>query len=351
MKKCFGISVSVCGGIVGAGFASGREVVAFFARFGFLSLLFCAVAGACFYFFSYIILITHLNKNCKINNKMFKNTVKTAFLADDNMIFTCILFLCELIICSAMFAAEGVLFKLLFESKVFIWTGLFLIFIFAFTIVSSERNLVHFVNAVLTCSLLFFISLILFAGISSFKFDLLKGYKFSCVSLVMPILYVGMNILTVVPLLKEESEVLHSKRDVILTSMLIGLIIFSILFVVCLIILLFGGANIKSEMILLEIIKERSLVLYGIYFFIIFLSVFTTLITTARGSIKCLVKCKNKYMSTFVVLIMAFLISNYGFLGIVDQVYPILGIVCVGYFLLLFLKNKSIKTAKMAKFK
>lgn len=346
-KKCYGISVSICGGIVGAGFASGKEIVTFFARFGFISLFFCAVAGVLFALFSYFILIMQFNKNCKNDAKTCKNSIKRMDSSDKNMIYTIILFLCEFIICSAMFAAEEVLIDKICNNLFVKIFALFIIFIVAFVIVSRGRNVVHFVNALLTCAILVFLFLIVLIKFVTLKFDILENYHFSFLSFMMPILYVGMNILTVIPLLKEECEILHNRRDIILTSILIGCTIFIILFIICLLILLFGGKCLSSDMIMLDIICGTSPVLCYVYFFLIFLSVFTTLITTARGCVKCSRCLKNKKIEVLCVLFLSFLISNFGFGGIVNFIYPILGAVCIFYLLIIFVIDIIEKNCKI----
>ena len=48
MKEVFKIAGAFVGVIVGAGFASGQEILQFFASFGSLGLVGCAVAGVVF---------------------------------------------------------------------------------------------------------------------------------------------------------------------------------------------------------------------------------------------------------------------------------------------------------------
>ena len=54
----------IFGMIVGAGFASGNEIVVFFTRFGALSYLFIAIAGVMFYFALYYYLQLSTQLTC-----------------------------------------------------------------------------------------------------------------------------------------------------------------------------------------------------------------------------------------------------------------------------------------------
>ena len=128
IRKCLGISMSVAGGIIGVGFASGREIVSFFARFGLVSLLYCFLSGMAFFVLSYIILlINHENKK----RKNMKNIVKNVHIINKNSnkfaFFDIFLFLSQIMICGAMFAGLYVLLNDLYFPHIHLY---FLISVF-----------------------------------------------------------------------------------------------------------------------------------------------------------------------------------------------------------------------------
>ena len=72
LKKSLAISLSLVGAMIGVGLASGREIVSFYAKYGFVSLLFCIASGFIFYILIYVsmklnseLINMHKNKNRK----------------------------------------------------------------------------------------------------------------------------------------------------------------------------------------------------------------------------------------------------------------------------------------------
>ena len=60
-KKSLATSLSIVGAMIGVGLASGKEVVSFFARYGFGSLAFCFVSGVGFFALIYVSLKINSN--------------------------------------------------------------------------------------------------------------------------------------------------------------------------------------------------------------------------------------------------------------------------------------------------
>ena len=324
--KCMGIAMSVSGGIIGAGFASGREIVSFFARYGFYGLFFCLLAGVGFVILCYLVFNSSKNKKrkmCEMSNekqlKIDKNKVQ-------NKTSTIFLFLSQLVICSAMIAGVRVVLVN------FIGNGgltdlLFILFLLlAYFVISKEKNMVHIINLILTTVLLLSILIILIFEMFLCDINLLHDTKLVWYAPMMSIFYVSMNIATVIPLLNEESEYLKNKKEMIFASFMIGGTLFIILCVICLLILFFGGNNIGSEMIMLDIADDVCSGFGFVYKILILFSIFTTLITTSRGAVK------NFYpdlqflkIKSFIVLLIAFILSFVGFSKIVDTLYPVIG--------------------------
>ena len=334
-KKCLGISLSIAGGIIGVGFASGREIVSFFARYGFASLFFCLVSGFVFFILSYLILIiNHGNKNCKNDDICAKNHEFICKYGRNFQFFQIFLFVSQLMICGTMFAGFRVLF---FESNlnlIQVIAVLSLILLISFLIVGAKKNYVHFINTFLSIALLMFIFIIFIKNLTTKRFALLGDVGFNFSVFFMSIFYAGMNMVTVVPLLNEEEKFLNCKKERIIMSSFIGGLMFVLLSLMCLLILLYGEDFISADMIVLNIVNESNYVLGCVYKMLIILSVFTTFTTTARGAVNNFLLNENRKFKTFLVLVSAVIISLIGFTKIVDYLYPLFGLVFVSYLIL-----------------
>lgn len=342
IKKCFGIALSVVGGVIGVGFASGREVVTFFSRFGFISLLLCFIAGIAFFVLSYVILINNQNnKNCKIINNLCKNDMKINETSKTDAFFNVFMFILQLFISSAMFAGFNTLLSGLFKNRVLIFIIMLFILIASYFVVLFKNKVIHLLNSLLTFLLVMMIFILVSCLFFKGKFEIADG-EFHGISFVMPILYAGMNISTVIPLIIEEGCFLKTKKEQIYVSLFIGIVLFVALFLICLTTLLFGGKYLGSDMIMTDMAFGVSFVFGVVYKLLVFTSIFTTLTTTIRGAVSCLPQINFKLMS-FITLLISFAFCFIGFSYIIDYVYPVLGFICVIYLIFFTIKNAKIK--------
>lgn len=352
MKKCLSISLSIVGAMVGVGLASGREVVSFFARFGFLSLIFCLISGLIVSLLCYLIFEierrnnTHKKSDKYANNKKRKNVniqCKNAYIAKicDTKhksidIFGVILFICQLSLCGAMFAGLLSIFKYFSFNIIVSYIFIFVVFVVAYFILSRKNTLVFSFNSFLVLVLLLFIFISFFIKISNNDFCILQDCDFSLLSIVMSILYAGMNVLTVYPLLKDCFKFIKNKKEELIISLLTGLFVFILLELVCVFVLIFGGGFISDDMIMLSIIGSDNKFLLMIFAIILIFCIFTTLLSTAYGASSFL-KTDNDKFNVFICLLISLFLGFIGFSNIVSFVYPVLGFICIVFILLKFL--------------
>ena len=120
VKKSLILSLSIVGSIVGVGFITGKEILTFFCRYGSYSFLLCFIVSLLFGLFVYLITSRkvyinniQINKKRKKYFKSAKNGIKTSNMLCFNAIFTFfdyILVICQISICSAMFAGFDLIF-------------------------------------------------------------------------------------------------------------------------------------------------------------------------------------------------------------------------------------------------
>jgi len=343
-KKCLAISLSMAGAMIGVGLASGREVVSFFARFGFFSPLLCLFSGIIFFVLCFLIFeISKKNvPDCEqisfsVTNQSeiqgsaackpthHSSAKKRGHLGFQNITLA----ICQISLCCAMFAGLMSVFSRITQSYILKFLLLILVLVVAFFIISSGKKMVFSINFFLALSLFIFLIIVFILKLCSRQFDAINGTKFKAYSPLFGALYSGMNILTIYPLLESAGKDLTTRRERILASFFIGFAISIILVMLCLFILIFGGQNLGSEMIMINIIEDLSPFLAGIYMTLMSLCIFSTLLSTAYGSVSCMDQRKPKKQSFAISLLIAFALSFVGFSNIVDFIYPALGLICV----------------------
>ncbi len=353
-KNSFVIGLSITGAIVGVGFASGREIAKFFASHGFWSLFFCLLAGIFFGLFSLAIFIIS-KKECalidedfahekrKMANKNVKNAIsspKKSCFNYFNKVFDFVLFVCQIAIASAMFAGFSLLVDFFDFSSFSLLIVKVLVLIVCFFFLKHNDNGVGLVNMILSFVLFFLAALILVLCFSKGEYDIFPK-TYSSKLLYLPLLYVGMNIFTVYPLLRERGRKISSKKELVLSSFFIGLFVFVALFMMCLCILLFGGSLIDSGFVMVELVDAKSKVFGFLYLIVVLFSIATTLISTSYGASCYLRKKMSSSGAVMVSLCLAFLISFVGFKDIIDKLYPLLGAICL---VIVFLKFCFLKS-------
>lgn len=357
LKKCFGIALSIVGAMVGVGLASGREIVSFFARFGFISILFCFISGIVIFLLCFTIFeierkiknnhknsVNYANlKNRKNHENSIKN-VKSIQICEKKYknidIFKIILFVCQLSLCGAMFAGLFSIFNYFSIGKVLSIVLMICVFVVSYLILSRAKTMVFSFNFVLVLALLVFIFIVFAVKLFNSRYEILSETRFKWFSIVMPFLYAGMNVLTVYPLLIESFRFVKNKKEEILISVLTGLFVFILLTLVCLFVLLFGGNGISDDMIMFSILESGGVFVKTIYAVILMFCIFTTLLSTAYGA-SSILKIDNVKLKTFCCLAVSLLLGFIGFSNIVNFIYPALGFVCILFVFVKFIGCKK----------
>ena len=289
-------------------------------------------------------------KNRKNTINSNKKRIKNSRTNKKEYIFRKTIFVAELLICSAMFAGFLSILNDFIKNTFLSYLIFLTIFFLAFIIVCHKNNIVHFVNSTLSALLFVYIIFVFIYKAISADTTVLDNINFNWYSIFMPILYASMNMITVVSLLLEESYVIKNKKEIILTSVFVGALIFIFLAIICLLTLLYGGNNFGSEMIMIDIVSDISSMLKIIYLILICASIFTTLITTARGAAFNMGLNLDFKFKSFTILTMSFILSFLGFSKIIDYLYPMLGVACFVYFTVCYISliNKKRKNMRLS---
>ena len=312
MTKVFSTTFLIFGMFVGAGFASGNEIVVFFSRFGSMSYIYVAIAVALLFF----VLFFFLQNGKKFVEKL-----------EGSKILNFLMFCSALVFASSMFAGT-INLSSYFPMPVQIC---FLVALLAFSFYITNRGLVGIEKFNLVfmpiLSILFFIVL-------CFSLDVQSGAAISnkIVGVFYAPLYVALNISMGILVLSKQGERL-TKKQAIFSSLLSCALL--LIFLLLGNFILLNNANVfVSEMPFLDISRDIFLI-FSFEFFVIFCGCFSTLIVLCF-TIKNLLKkyVKNNLFCVFLSVFLPYIFASVGFSRIISFLYPIVSV--FGIFIVLF---------------
>lgn len=309
--KCLFI---IIGTLIGAGFASGQEILTFFNRYGNNGLYGMILSSL---FFGVIIFMTLYiidKKNIEryeeliFNNKILKYTFETFLL-----ICFCI-----------MVAGCGAFFKQQFELPFIL--GSLICSLTCYGIFSCKYKGLETVNTILVPFILIGIFM-LGAGkyetgmIANTSYKISKSYTSSW--LVSSILYTSYNSIILVPILTKFKEYKLSNNQKIIISIIsmilflsVGILIYNILNIYYPDILAFELPNVK----LASLIGRFQTIFYGMV-------IITAIITTAVSSGYAFLEMRerNYNIKAILLCIIAVIFSKIGFSELVNKAFPLFG--------------------------
>lgn len=325
MKNVIKVIMVIIGTLIGAGFASGREIYLFFLKYGKLGQIGIIVSGIFTSLIIYLVLkrvkekqienyadlLKSINpKNKKINK--YINIIVNAFL---------------LISFYIMIAGFSAYIKQAYQFPIYL-SSVFFILICYIVFQKSLQGMMK-INSYLVPFLLF---LILYLGIKNIPYLIeskglieIETKEFGFI--ISSILYTSYNNIILIPVLVTMKKYISSKKEIDLISIFSGLLMIILSFVIYGL-LLKGQFYVQElELPLLEITLEFGKVFRYIYGFVIIVSIFTSAISTGYSFLENVSKNKKEYTRNLIIIsIVGVFISNIGFSNLVQILYPLFGL-------------------------
>lgn len=337
MKNVIKIVMVIIGTLIGAGFASGREIYLFFMKYGRLGQIGIIISGTLTSLIIYLVLNKVRKKNIesysdllkKINPKSEKinkyiNTVVNSFL---------------LISFFIMIAGFSAYVNQTYRLSIYLSSIIFVIICY----IVFQKNLQGMmkINSYLVPFLIF---LIIYLGIKNIPYLLeskgnieitikQKGF------LISSLLYTSYNSIILIPVLVTMKNLIKTKKEINLISIYSGLLMIVLSFSIYGL-LLKGQFFIEDlELPLIEITQQFGRIFKYIYGFVIIVSIFTSAISTGYSFLENISKDEKRYKRNLIIMsIIGVFISNIGFSNLVQILYPLFGILGLVQIVLLFLK-------------
>ena len=325
------------GTLVGAGFASGREIYLFFNQYGHFGLIGITISSIITCLIIYTVLdivlkgkIEHYGELLeKLNPKHKKINILFHYIVDSFMLIS-------FFIMTAGFSAY---MKQNYTIPTYISSTIFIILCY----LVFQKNLQGMmkINSYLVP---FLLCCIIFLGIKNIPYLIETKMAIEVPTkqagfFISSMLYASYNSIVLIPILVSMKQYNKNKKNNLIIAILSGITMLILSF--CIYgLLLKGQFFIKDlELPLLQITLEYGKIFYYIYSFVIIFSIFTSAIATGYSFLENVSKNPKSYQKNLILIsIIAIFVSNIGFSNLVQTLYPIFGILGILQIFLLCIK-------------
>jgi uncharacterized membrane protein YkvI len=340
------IAFTYVGTIVGAGFATGQEIVQFFTKYGWMASWTIALSTLLFIVIGTKLMTLAANLDAKsyedLNRHLFGEKIGRLF-----GLFTLVILFG---ITTVMLAGAGSVFDE--HLGIPYQLGLLLTMAFAFIILTRGLSAIIAVNFLvvpfmLVCSALAVLSA---SKLPTADYWLIMTSQTSAIKIwTAPLLYAAFNLVTAQAVLVPLGAAIKERSTLVWGGMIGGAIIGA---------MLLGGhfalsANMPGIM-KYEIPMGHLLVEYGravqlMFIFVIYGEIFTTFIADVYGLALQLKERTGWRLQAIIALIMAatYAISQIGFSSLLSTLYPLFGMISMVWFVMLLWRYRTLPASHM----
>ncbi len=321
----FQIAFAYIGTVVGAGFASGQEVLQFFTAYGLWGLVGMLISSLLFFFIGYSVLM--LGRGLKAQSHLevvrFTNGALLGSLID--IVITLFMFGGL----AAMLAGAGAIAREQFALSP-LWGILFMALVTLVTVVSGTHGVVNAISFVVP----FLIVSVLFISISSLLRNPVTQSEIETAAalpgatphwLLSAVNYASYNIVISVGILTPMGAATADKRTLfrgaLLGSLGLGLSLAAIYFGLLTNITATG----KMEVPMIEIARQISPAVQTVFAVVLFAEVYTTAVGNLFGLVQRISYRLPKWVFAVGATVMAFAVAQLGFSNMVKYLYPAVG--------------------------
>ncbi len=321
--------------LVGAGFASGQEILSFFVVHGKLGLLAIILSSAIFGYFAYFI----LNTCRRLNVCDYNSLISIAFGGRSKKFVSSLIFIFTCVVYCVMLACAGEMLYLLYGVKM-IWGAAILSLICALILFTGKSSALK-INGILGA---FIVLGICVCTLYMLKYREHQTFLNEARAIVSGAGYAGYNLLGVGFTLSGLSSIIKSHRSALFVGILSGFAIFIMTSLMWALLSIYHNHIVLGEIPMLTMAIRQNGTLVFIYSVILVLAVLSTAISSGFGVLDMCEKYVNRKKCTVLLAIFGVFASKIGFSSLVNIVYRLCGY--VGIFVIIALiciLNKKIK--------
>lgn len=340
--KALQIGLTIIGTVVGAGFASGQEILVFFSQFGIWGSFGICIAISIIIWISTMTMVFAQTYQIKSP----QNFYTLLFGKRWNKFATSIMLFSLFAVSCVMLAGAGTALQSVFPLPY--WTAALISVTFLLVVLSRQLNGLYWVNGIVVPLLIAFV-LVLFLNSSAHQpfpswpetFHPSPIWK----SFFYAISYVSFNLTMALTVLLSIGAQTQSKSTLIAGGWIGGLGIGLLLLCSHSILLNNGSLVVKHDLPLGYIAQHLFTWTGNMYFILIYLEIMTTLTANAFGLSLHLTQFKRILRNSFMLLtlLLCLFIGQLGFARLLDTLYPIVGILGFTWIvaLLSFIKKRQ----------
>ena len=315
-KYILKIALIYTGTILGAGFATGKELVNFFGIFHKWGIIGFFIACFLLSLCAVSILQAIHNSSAKTYEDFMYNIFGRLgkYIKYFNILLLFVLF-------SAMLAGGGASVSTIFYVNEY--TGLAVFCLITFLALIFGKNAIININTVL-CPILIISGMLV--GMYLYFFNSVNVFNSTTKAIISPFIYTSYNAITTISVLFAVKNIIINKKVVIFGGILGGIFIFFI--GIFMLLPLIKNINYIKDLPLpiLALITDKSIIKY-LYSFTVLSAIFTTAVSNGvalEDTFKNMLKIKGNYLKILIILA-GVLFSTMGFSDIVSVVYPLFG--------------------------
>ena len=313
--------LAVAGGyaaaIIGAGFASGQEIVSFFvrySRFGFWGIV---VACMIFALFAAVVLGFCIKTNINSYAELIDRVVTTKAVRSA---INTVIFVCSAAAMCVMTACAGEIGRSVYGAPPVVGAAA-LTLLCGVIFLMNSRGIMS-LNAALGGVL---VVGIIFACLYILRYREHQTVFVQGSAAVSGFAYAGYNIIGTGAVLAAMSRFLKNKTDAILAAISAGIAIFIMITLIWGVLSIYYGKINIGEIPMLTMTFRQNNALGIFYSLMLSAAVLTTAVSSGYALIDFLGKRINRKLAAIIILIGSFFISGAGFSSLVDNVYRVCG--------------------------
>ena len=328
MKKTFTLTCLILASVIGAGFASGKEIEVFFTKYkmcGYIGILFAFILFI--FVFKLFLLFGNLYRP-----KNFFDAIKMLFGKAYKFVSVIVL-ICYFIVLAGMFAGMYEVFLYVFN--ITISNVMVLIFLVLVSLQNGKgMGVVNKVNNFFIPITMCVLVVVATLTIKTSNFALENNASTYFGSLNSAVRYVGINILLAGSMLICEGKN-YTKNNIKSASFLSAFVLF-------LIILLFNIAlsnnHFTSSMPMVKLSFSINYYVGLLTLICVLFAIYSSISSMAFVVSTSVFKTINGFKANAVVCLISYIISLFGFNKIVEFLYPIIGVVGIIFSVVLYVK-------------
>lgn len=316
MKKVFTLICLILASIIGAGFASGKEIEVFFSRYGTISIIAIALSFILFV----VLLILYLTFGKKYNTNNLFETNQLLF-GKCSIIINCFVFVSYSIVLSGMLAG---VYELYLNISNPVIAKLLVLVTAVLCVIENSGGMksIYLINNIfIPITIIILIVSACIKGNGIYCGDILISLDKLLPCSLSAICYVSINLMLTGNILIKEGKK-YTKRQIIVSAVISSFILVVIIFLFNNVIL---DMNISSQMPMLTLAFNINY-WWGI---VVLICIWFCVYSAITSITYILADCfggNNAMITNLIIITISYIISLFGFGKIVEYLYPIIGV-------------------------